>query len=300
MSRTGTMPTRSNSLRAMIENSASPLAPAIDPITAEEAEISPATGACNTCNPPSGSVSRASVCPAVTVSPGSARISDTFSPCRSGRTEVSSRAIRIPDTSTILPKQAFAALNTVTAAPFGGGSSSAAKAGVARRRRAAIRSDRFRERVGAARWGIGGPVQFLGLSISEGGRGGQGARPVGHAFLDTRRASALALRLENSRNERPDRSQAAIFPATVSAPSSLTEHSQTTATLQPSFRRASRFRLSRFTVSPNFVFQKFMLDAGLVQNAQCWCRCQKQPCTSITARCLGNTACKRLALHDRQ
>ena len=46
MSRVGTRPTRSNSLRAMIENSASPLPEAMAPTAAVEAEISPATGAC--------------------------------------------------------------------------------------------------------------------------------------------------------------------------------------------------------------------------------------------------------------
>ena len=74
----------------------------------------------------------------------------------------------------------------------------------------------------------------------------------------------------------------------ASAPSSLTEHSQTIATFHPSFRRASRFRVSRLTVSPNFSFQNRMLDAGVVQNVQCSCRCQKQPCTWIAARCLGS------------
>ena len=89
----GTSPTRSNSLRAMMENSASPLPEAGAPITAEEVEISPATGACTCATPPSGRVSRASVWPAVTVSPASARISATFRPGRSGRTAVSSRGI---------------------------------------------------------------------------------------------------------------------------------------------------------------------------------------------------------------
>ena len=41
----GTSPTRSNSLRAMIENSASPLPDAMAPTSAVEAAISPATGA---------------------------------------------------------------------------------------------------------------------------------------------------------------------------------------------------------------------------------------------------------------
>ena len=70
MSRVGTMPTRSNSLRAMIENSASPLPEASAPTEAVVAEITPATGACTAICPPSGRVSRASTCPAVTLSPG--------------------------------------------------------------------------------------------------------------------------------------------------------------------------------------------------------------------------------------
>ena len=104
-----------------------------------EAEISPAIGAATSVSPPSGSDSRASSWPAVTVSPGSASTSATFSPGRSERTDVSSRGIRMPDTSTMLEKQAFAALITVTAAPFGApsGGSSAASAGEARARRAA-------------------------------------------------------------------------------------------------------------------------------------------------------------------
>ncbi len=63
MSSTGTRPTRSNSLRAMIENSASPLPDATAPIVAVEASTSPATGACTWAMPPSGSVSRASDLP---------------------------------------------------------------------------------------------------------------------------------------------------------------------------------------------------------------------------------------------
>ena len=108
-------------------------------------EISPATGAVTLMLPPSGGVRRASCWPAVTVSPASARISDTFSPCRSGRTGVSSRAITMPDTSTLLLKQDFAAFSTVTAGPRGAPSpaagSSAARAGVARRRALARNRD---------------------------------------------------------------------------------------------------------------------------------------------------------------
>jgi hypothetical protein len=58
-----------------------------------------------------------SVWPAVTASPGSARISDTFRPCRYGRTEVSSRAITMPETSTISEKQAIPSKNQPSAGP---------------------------------------------------------------------------------------------------------------------------------------------------------------------------------------
>ncbi len=118
------------------------------PITAVEAETSPATGACTCTEPPSGSVSRANVCPAVTVSPASAWISATFKPGRSGRTAVSSFGIRMPETSTILAKHDFTALSTVTAAPFGASASSAAREGteVRERRTAATGASRLDER----------------------------------------------------------------------------------------------------------------------------------------------------------
>ena len=118
ISRVGTMPTRSNSPRAMMENSASPLPEAIAPTDAVEAEITPPTGACTVICPPSGRVSFASTWPAVTLSPASTITSATFSPIRSGRTWLSSRGMMVPETSTILAKQDFAALRTVTAAPF--------------------------------------------------------------------------------------------------------------------------------------------------------------------------------------
>ena len=86
MSRVGTMPTRSNSLRAMIENSASPLPEASAPTDAVVAEMTPATGACTEICPPSGRLSRAITWPAVTVSPASTITSVIFSPIRSGRT----------------------------------------------------------------------------------------------------------------------------------------------------------------------------------------------------------------------
>ena len=159
MSRVGTMPTRSNSPRAMIENSASPLAEAIAPTEAVVAEITPPTGACTAICPPSGRASRASTWPAVTLSPASTITSVTFSPIRSGRTCVSSRAMMVPETSTILAKQDFAAFSTVTAAPFGaaGSGSSAARVGSANRQNmpAAIRGASISERSRARKVVIG-------------------------------------------------------------------------------------------------------------------------------------------------
>src|SRR5258708_3419207 len=133
----------------MMENSASPLPEATAPIVAVELATSPATGACTCTEPPSGSVSFASGWPEVTVSPASTRMSATFSPGRSGRTAVSCRGMMMPDASTIEAKQAFAALSTVTAAPFGASDSSAASAGCAAPRAmrpAASRAGHFRER----------------------------------------------------------------------------------------------------------------------------------------------------------
>jgi hypothetical protein len=54
-----------------------------------------------------------------------------------------------------------------------------------------------------------------------------------------RREATLALALEISLNELRDWSHFASLVAIASAPTSLTEHSQTIATLQPSFRKAS-------------------------------------------------------------
>src|SRR5258708_37362369 len=129
ISSVGTRPTRSYSPRAMMLNSASPRGDAIAPIVAVEEEIVPGTGAWTLTVPPSGRVSRASVWPAVTVSPASVSTSETFNPCRSGRTALSSRGRMMPDTSTILSKQDLAAFSTDTAGPLGVSTSSAANAG---------------------------------------------------------------------------------------------------------------------------------------------------------------------------
>ena len=176
-SRVGTRPIRSNSLRAMMVNSGSPLAEATAPIAAVEAEISPATGACTCTTPPSGSASRASVCPGVTVSPASARMSVTLSPCRSGRTNVSSRGRTMPATSAIASKQDFAAFSTETAAPLRAASpaSSAARAGCeAPQNRVAARRRGSRREGLRARWvGHRDPISLMGLSIAEGQAAGQ-------------------------------------------------------------------------------------------------------------------------------
>ena len=149
----------------MIENSASPLPEAIAPTDAVEAEITPPTGACTVICPPSGSVSRASTWPAVTLSPASTITSETFSPIRSGRTWFSSRGMMVPETSTILAKQAFAAFSTVTAAPLAGTSgSSAASVGQENRQNipAAIRGASLGERSRARMViGISFPVSVL-------------------------------------------------------------------------------------------------------------------------------------------
>ena len=90
--------------------------------------------------PPSGRLSRARTWPAVTVSPASTSTSATLRPGRSGRTAISSFGIRIPNTSTMAEKQDFAALSTVTAAPFGASGSSAARHWLRRRAHQARRS----------------------------------------------------------------------------------------------------------------------------------------------------------------
>ena len=171
------MPTRSNSPRAMIENSASPLPEAIAPTDAVEAEITPPTGACTAICPPSGRVSRASTWPAVTLSPASTITSATFSPIRSGRTWFSSRGMMVPETSTILAKQAFAALSTVTAAPLAGASIVGGEGGEDKGRTAPLRS-------GGPAWAKGraredGHRHFVpgfGLTIPEGRQRSQAPR----------------------------------------------------------------------------------------------------------------------------
>jgi hypothetical protein len=80
----------------------------------------------------------------------------------------------MPETSTMLGKQNFAAFSTVTEAPFGpslgASGSSAARAGEARvRQRRAVM--RFREGLGEAKGFIGVPVQFQRYRYQRGGGG---------------------------------------------------------------------------------------------------------------------------------
>ncbi len=108
----------------------------------------------------------------MTVSPGSARISATLSPGRSGRTAVSSRGMTMPDTSTMAEKQDFVAFSTVTAAPFGpslgtSGSSAAREGSEAKLSRPATAgASHFRESARAAKLFINNPVRFSGVTDS--------------------------------------------------------------------------------------------------------------------------------------
>jgi hypothetical protein len=83
----------------------------------------------------------------------------------------------MPETSTMLGKQNFAAFSTVTDAPFGpsfgASGSSAARVGEARARqsRAARGRRSFREGVGEAKGFIGVPVQFQRYRYQRGGGG---------------------------------------------------------------------------------------------------------------------------------
>src|SRR5262249_33446548 len=138
---------------------------------AVDCEISPATGACTVMLPPSGGLIRASTWPAVTLSPASAMISVTLAPSRSGRTDVSSRANTMPDTSTLLLKQYLAAFSTVTAGPRGAPSPSspAASAGCAVSSAAVSSANSFGERSRVMQLIIGNPTGFPASSIAEQG-----------------------------------------------------------------------------------------------------------------------------------
>ena len=59
-------------------------------------------------------------------------------------------------------------------------------------------------------------------------------------------------------------------------------HSQRIRTRHPWFRRFSIFFLSRLILSSNFLIQKSWCDLGADEYLQP-CRCQKHPCTNITA-----------------
>ena len=203
----------------MIENSASPRPEAIEPITADDEAISPATGACTSTVPPSGRLSRASVWPAVTVSPASASTSITFSPSRSGLTAVSSRARTMPDTSTIAGKQALVAFSTVTVAPFGAASASSARPGCAATQHSAaavIRAFMSSENLRPVLSVIDVSFPFSGKWIPERGPRGEAGRDRGGKALVTRITMGIGVRCfrRSSRAfQTPGRQIAKIAPA---------------------------------------------------------------------------------------
>lgn len=68
----------------------------------------------------------------------------------------------------------------------------------------------------------------------------------------------------------------------------LRAHSHSVATRQPAFRSASRTVLSRRTLDENLVRQNSGRADGFVVKRQPACRCQKQPCTKMTAPYFGS------------
>src|SRR5262249_44299117 len=88
-----------------------------------------------------------------------------------GRTEVSSRASTMPDTSTLLLKQYLAAFSTVTAGPRGvpSPSSPAASAGCAVSSAAVSSANSFGGRSRVMQLIIGNPMGFPASSIAERG-----------------------------------------------------------------------------------------------------------------------------------
>jgi len=75
----------------------------------------------------------------------------------------------------------------------------------------------------------------------------------------------------------------------ISRFSALVSHSQIIITRQPSFFKRRVFRRSRSTFRLNFSCQKASLLFGVLACLQPWCRCQKQPRTSITVLYFGST-----------
>jgi hypothetical protein len=66
-------------------------------------------------------------------------------------------------------------------------------------------------------------------------------------------------------------------------------HSQTTKTFQPNFLSLNRIFLSLAWFASNLGFQKLRRDFGSLVFGHPLCLCQKQPCTKIIFRLLGNT-----------
>ena len=168
-SRTGTRPTRSNSLRGMMLNSASPLPDATAPITADELLDQPGDWGLHHDHAAFGQVKPGQAFQRWSRSlrrpPALRRLSVLAGPAEPP-SPPSER--RIPETSTIAEKHCFAALRTVTAAPFGAPASSAARDGCeAKQNPASTAVASFPKRPRRARW-LTRFNPISALSISEG------------------------------------------------------------------------------------------------------------------------------------
>jgi hypothetical protein len=120
-------------------------------------------------------------------------------------------------------------------------------------------------------------------------RTGFGRRPsTKRAKLNRQKTVILCLQ-SNSICGSSDRSQCLVCSTTSVTSLPRNPHSQTVATRQPMSLSASIACLSRSTLRANFSAQNPELLAGVDARLQAECRCQKQPCTKITARCLRST-----------
>jgi hypothetical protein len=68
----------------------------------------------------------------------------------------------------------------------------------------------------------------------------------------------------------------------------FTSHSQTTIVLHPISCNAANPCASLSALRFNLVCQYSRFDTGILPSLQSWWKCQKQPCTKITALYLGN------------
>lgn len=72
------------------------------------------------------------------------------------------------------------------------------------------------------------------------------------------------------------------------SPAPVNSHCQTTNTRHPSARSSASLRASRSLFATAFCSQNSAFEAGRRPSRHSWA-CQKQPCTKMTALCLGNT-----------